>query len=309
MAGPTAERQERDVDRRGSRRIGRSPTGRPAPSTGCPSPSSRARCSGWSGPTAPARRRPSSASKACATRMADASRLGLDPGADRRALTERIGIQLQQANLPPRLRSGKRSNLFAAFYPRRPHRARSARAPGALREARRSGRQALRRTAQRLFIALALVNHPELVFLDELTTGLDPQARRSMWDLVRELRQQGTDGVPDHPLHGGGRAPVRPRGHPGPRPDRGARSPRGARSFAAVETRIVFTVIAATMRDVPLASLAGVHRVETSGERVIVAGVGRASSSAGSCWRSRPAAFRSVICAPSSRRSRTYSCA
>src|SRR5690606_24440333 len=44
---------------------------------------------------------------------------------------------------------------------------------------------------QRLFIALALVNDPEIVFLDELTTGLDPQARRTTWDLVREIRDQG----------------------------------------------------------------------------------------------------------------------
>ncbi len=44
---------------------------------------------------------------------------------------------------------------------------------------------------QRLFIALSLVNNPELVFFDELTTGLDPQARRNMWDMVRDIRQQG----------------------------------------------------------------------------------------------------------------------
>ena len=44
---------------------------------------------------------------------------------------------------------------------------------------------------QRLFIALALINDPELVFLDELTTGLDPQARRAIWDLVRGIRQRG----------------------------------------------------------------------------------------------------------------------
>src|SRR5262249_51126744 len=44
---------------------------------------------------------------------------------------------------------------------------------------------------QRLFIALALINDPELVFLDELTTGLDPQARRAIWELVRGIRQRG----------------------------------------------------------------------------------------------------------------------
>ena len=44
---------------------------------------------------------------------------------------------------------------------------------------------------QRLFIALALINDPELVFLDELTTGLDPQARRAIWDLIRNIRERG----------------------------------------------------------------------------------------------------------------------
>jgi ABC-2 type transport system ATP-binding protein len=117
--------------------------------------------------------------------------LGHEPARARRELAEVIGIQLQQANLPARLRVGEAMALFRAQYA---HRAdadallnrlglgEKKRAPiGTL-----SGGQ-----RQRLFIALALVNEPRLVFFDELTTGLDPQARRSMWDLVREIRDRG----------------------------------------------------------------------------------------------------------------------
>ena len=117
--------------------------------------------------------------------------LGLDPLSDRLALAERIGVQLQQSGLPAHLKVGEAMELFGALYAKR--------ADGddlidrlglsdkrASPIAKLSGGQ-----KQRLFIALALVNQPDLVFLDELTTGLDPQARRSMWDLVREIRDQG----------------------------------------------------------------------------------------------------------------------
>jgi ABC-2 type transport system ATP-binding protein len=117
--------------------------------------------------------------------------LGLDPQAERIALAERIGIQLQQANLPARLRVGEALALFASFFVQRVDEGQLLARMGlgekrATPVAKLSGGQ-----RQRLFIALALINRPELVFLDELTTGLDPQARRSMWDLVREIRDQG----------------------------------------------------------------------------------------------------------------------
>jgi ABC-2 type transport system ATP-binding protein len=116
---------------------------------------------------------------------------GLDPWRDRSRFVEKIGVQLQESTLPPRLRVSEAISLFAALYPDP--------APGEeLLE--RMGLSEKRNVAiaklsggqrQRLHIALALINRPELVFLDELTTGLDPQARRSMWDLVREIRQDG----------------------------------------------------------------------------------------------------------------------
>lgn len=127
-------------------------------------------------------------------RRADGGRLavlGLTPGSSDRELRQRIGIQLQESSLPPRLRVGEVMTLFASFY----RRAVDLDAVldqldlGSKRRSffgRLSGGQ-----KQRLFIALALINDPELVFLDELTTGLDPHARRAMWELVEGIRQRG----------------------------------------------------------------------------------------------------------------------
>jgi ABC-2 type transport system ATP-binding protein len=117
--------------------------------------------------------------------------LGRDPATARASLAEIIGIQLQQSNLPPRLRVGEAVALFRAQYARRAD-ADTLLGRLGLTEKKRapigtlSGGQ-----RQRLFIVLALINQPRLVFFDELTTGLDPQARRSMWDLVREIRDGG----------------------------------------------------------------------------------------------------------------------
>ncbi len=120
--------------------------------------------------------------------------LGLNPQRDRRALMERIGVQLQESALPNRLKTGESLELFAAFY----ERALPAAERDALLErlglAEKRDRPFAKLSGgekQRLFIALALVHDPELIFLDELTTGLDPHARRDMWDLVRDIRNQG----------------------------------------------------------------------------------------------------------------------
>jgi ABC-2 type transport system ATP-binding protein len=118
--------------------------------------------------------------------------LGLEPLADAYEMRERIGVQLQQASLPDRLKVWEAIDVFASFYRESVDWTPILKRMG-LEEKRGayisklSGGQ-----KQRLFIALALVNDPELVFLDELTTGLDPQARRSMWDLVRSIRDAGS---------------------------------------------------------------------------------------------------------------------
>lgn len=118
--------------------------------------------------------------------------LGLNPQTHTRQLRQRIGIQHQHAELPDRIKVREVLDVFAAMY----HRAADydllidQLGLGEKRDARfasLSGGQ-----KQRLFIALALINQPDLVFLDELTTGLDPLARRDNWALIESIRERGT---------------------------------------------------------------------------------------------------------------------
>jgi len=117
--------------------------------------------------------------------------LGLDPHRSTQLVRERVGVQLQQARLPAQLRVGEAVELYASFY-------RNPADPDELLDL--LGLTAQRRTAfanlsggqqQRLSIALALVGNPEIAVLDELTTGLDPQARRTTWDLIEQVRARG----------------------------------------------------------------------------------------------------------------------
>ena len=117
--------------------------------------------------------------------------LGLDPQKDRDQVRNRVGVQLQEARLPDRLKVWEALDLYSSFYG----------APVAWRQlsdrlglddkletrfADLSGGQ-----RQRLSIALALVGDPEVAVLDELTTGLDPAARRETWDLIEDVRGRG----------------------------------------------------------------------------------------------------------------------
>jgi ABC-2 type transport system ATP-binding protein len=117
--------------------------------------------------------------------------LGLDPFRDVYALQQRIGVQLQEAQLQKRIKVWEAVDLWASLYRKTVDGDRLLEQLGLA-----SKRNAWFMTLsggqkQRLFIALALINDPEVVFLDELTTGLDPQARRAIWDLVRGIRERG----------------------------------------------------------------------------------------------------------------------
>jgi ABC-2 type transport system ATP-binding protein len=118
--------------------------------------------------------------------------LGVDPFRQARKIQDRIGVQLQQAQLQKRIKVWEAVDLWASLYGKRAVDARRLLEQLGLTEKRNawfmnlSGGQ-----KQRLFIALALINDPEVVFLDELTTGLDPQARRAIWELVRGIRERG----------------------------------------------------------------------------------------------------------------------
>lgn len=117
--------------------------------------------------------------------------LGLDPHADRRAVSQRIGIQLQQAQLPERMKVWEALDLFSSFYAKTVPWEPLLEAWGLAEKRETAFGKLSGGQKQRLFIALALLNDPEIVFLDELTTGLDPQARRATWELVAAIRDRG----------------------------------------------------------------------------------------------------------------------
>lgn len=117
--------------------------------------------------------------------------LGLDPRKDANRLRRRIGSQLQQSALPERIRVWEALDLFGSL---------SVDATDWQTAARNWDLWEKRNTAfgnlsggqqQRLFIALALIGNPSLVFLDEMTTGLDPSARRATWEQIRKVREHG----------------------------------------------------------------------------------------------------------------------
>ena len=118
--------------------------------------------------------------------------LGLDPFRDVYELQERIGVQLQQAQLQKRIKVWEAVQLWASLYRKKPEMGEELLGQLGLADKRNAWFMTLSGgQKQRLFIALALINDPEVVFLDELTTGLDPQARRAIWDLIRGIRQRG----------------------------------------------------------------------------------------------------------------------
>ncbi|MCX5051169.1 ABC transporter ATP-binding protein [Streptomyces sp. NBC_00474] len=127
-------------------------------------------------------------------RVPDAGRVrvtGLDPVADHARVSAVLGAQLQQSELQPKLTVREALELYASFYPSPLEWAPLAERLGltaklTTRFGKLSGGQ-----KQRLFIALALIGNPQVVVLDELTTGLDPRARRDTWELIEDVRAGG----------------------------------------------------------------------------------------------------------------------
>lgn len=197
--------------------------------------------------------------------------LGLDPRNDGRTLREMIGVQLQESALQSRIRVWEVLDLFASFY------SRSMDWEGLLKTlglgdkrrapfAKLSGGQ-----KQRLFIALAMINDPQIVFFDELSTGLDPQARRAMWDLVRGIRDKGkTIVLTTHFMEEAERLCDRVA-----IVDHGKiialDSPENLIRGLGAEHRVVFTSDAGLDAD-SLAGLPGVTRADRIGERWVVFG-------------------------------------
>ena len=140
-------------------------------------------------------------------RSADSGRvsvLGLDIAKVPARIKQRIGIQLQAPSLLPLVTVQEILDLFAGFYEHS--------LPVddvlellALKDSRKvlvknlSGGQ-----QQRLSVAMALINDPDIAFLDEPTTGLDPQARRGLWSVIEDMRSRGKTIFLTTPLHGGG---------------------------------------------------------------------------------------------------------
>ncbi len=198
--------------------------------------------------------------------------LGMDPQRQSRLLRERTGMQLQQSNLPDRMKVWEALDLYASFYP---HAAdwKELLVQLGLEEKRNtpfsklSGGQ-----KQRLFIALALLPDPQLIFLDELTTGLDPQARHATWDLVRDVRSKGkTVLLTTHFMEEAERLCDRVAIL-----DHGRivalDTPAGLIRCLKAEERIIFSLDGAPLPAGFEKTLSGAVRLEVQGERVVVHG-------------------------------------
>jgi len=119
--------------------------------------------------------------------------LGMQHEKDMQAIKERIGVQLQTTSLYPRLTVTEILDLFSSFFNKRKPipTAQLTELLGLQEKASTRTKQLSGGQQQRLSVALALVNDPEIIFLDEPTTGMDPQARRNLWGVIKDLQERG----------------------------------------------------------------------------------------------------------------------
>jgi ABC-2 type transport system ATP-binding protein len=118
--------------------------------------------------------------------------LGLDPVSDARELRARVGVMLQSGGVPTTARAAEYLRVQASFYARPLDPAAVLSVLGLTSSARTPYKQLSGGQQQRLGLAAAVIGRPELVFLDEPTAGLDPQARHATWELIEGLRAAGT---------------------------------------------------------------------------------------------------------------------
>ena len=199
--------------------------------------------------------------------------LGLEPQADGYALRAQIGVQLQKSNLPDRLKVWEALDLFASFCPRSVDWRSLLEQLGLADKYSAPFGELSGGQKQRLSIALALLNDPELVFFDELTTGPDPQARRAMWDLVRDIRARGkTVFLTTHFMEEAerlcDRVAIMDHGH-----IIALDTPERLIRRLGAESRVVLSILDDFASE-SLQALATANRVERAGERVIVYGKG-----------------------------------
>jgi ABC-2 type transport system ATP-binding protein len=198
--------------------------------------------------------------------------LGMDPRTEAQALRRRIGSQLQESALPDRIRVWEALDLFASVAPK-PLDWRVLLEQWGLADKRKASFSSLSGgQKQRLFIALALVNNPELVFLDEMTAGLDPAARRVAWDLMRKIRNRGATVVlVTHFMNEAenlcDRVAIIDHGK-----IIAADSPQGLITQYASEIRVIFTTEKADLAW--LEKISGVKKVMRKGPRVELTGSG-----------------------------------
>ncbi|MBN1177386.1 MAG: ABC transporter ATP-binding protein [Dehalococcoidales bacterium] len=198
--------------------------------------------------------------------------LGLDPLTQARALRRRIGSQLQESALPDRIKVWEALDLFASVVPNALDWRVLLEQWGLAGKQKASFSSLSGGQRQRLLVALALVNNPRVVFLDEMTTGLDPAARHVAWDLIRAIRENGATVVlvthfMDEAEELCDRVAVVDRGR-----IVDSDTPHGLVDRHASEVRVIFTAEQADLSyldDIP-----GVNKVIRRGSRVEVEGNG-----------------------------------
>jgi ABC-2 type transport system ATP-binding protein len=198
---------------------------------------------------------------------------GADPQKEIHDIRRKVGVQLQESQLQPRLKVWEALDLFASFY-QSPLDWEKLLEQLGLTDKRNAAYAALSGgQKQRLQIALALINDPQLVFFDELTTGLDPQARRAMWDLIRSVRDDGktiflTTHFMDEAERLCDRVAIMDKGK-----IIALDTPENLIQSLGVESRVVFTL--KEPHDITCCrSLSAVTLVEQNGDRVLVQGKG-----------------------------------